>query len=255
MPHVAESSLDGSRTTVPLAGAGLLCLTTVAPSGGPSWDALQEFADQIREVHEEPFPNRSVWEMKLFVVPSALASADEIACWSAPETSADVMLAQLMEQVERRHDLNDLSTTLARLALARTDLDGVVVGEFVSGLEPLKRGIIERCLFDWNAGRGELHQLVRHQVSLTRPTPRRRQCAMAVVSERTRSWVHDRLKNEYQRTDGTALRNGLESLHHELLGTPTHLRDTDVRLLFPEQLDEIKARHAVSCPSRTQAGV
>ena len=51
--------------------------------------------------------------------------------------------------------------------------------------------------------------------------------------------VHDRLAREYAPGGDSELRNSLESLHHELLGSNFHLLDSDRRLKFVEQLDEI----------------
>ena len=51
--------------------------------------------------------------------------------------------------------------------------------------------------------------------------------------------VHDRLAREYATGGDSELRNSLESLHHELLGSSFHLLDSDRRLKFVEQLDEI----------------
>jgi len=205
-----------------------------------NWEVLWEFAAQLRDSLTEPVPNRSALEMKLLVALSALASSDEVARLSTSEATANVMLAQVFDQFEQGPDFSDLGKTLARLALARTDLDEIVLDEFTSGLEPLTKSLIERCLFDWNSGRGELHPLVRHEVLTRASEPRRGATNLSWrLSETDRIKVHDRLKSEYCSEDSASPRDGLESLHHELLGTPTRLRDTDVRLQFVEQLDEI----------------
>ena len=205
-----------------------------------AWGSLQGSAADLRKTLDEPIPKRSAWEMKLTVALSALAASDEIAWASAPEATAGVVLAQVFDQLERRPDFGDLGQTLARLALARTNLDKVVLSEFTSGLEPLKRDLIGTCLMDWDAGRGQLHPLVRHGVFLRASDSRRRATnSIWRLPKADRLNTHDRLQNEYARKLDASLRVGLESLHHELLGTARQLMQPDERICFPEQLDEI----------------
>jgi tetratricopeptide (TPR) repeat protein len=93
---------------------------------------------------------------------------------------------------------------------------------------------------DWDSGRAALHPLVRHEL-LSRAKDSRRWESNHPwrLAKADRLAVHDRLKTEYRLVDTAPLRDSVESLHHELLGTSPHLDELDVRVRFVEQLHEV----------------
>ncbi len=204
------------------------------------WGILWDSASWLRESLPEPVPYRSAWEMKLCVALAALLPADEIASVLTSEASAKVILEQLFDEVEWRADCRDFCTTLAKLALARTHLEKAVLIELMADLPQPGRALIETCLLDWRDGRAVLHPLVRDEVlSRHRLSDRDRNDKPWRMPRGSRMAVHDRLAREYAPGGDSELRNSLESLHHELLGSNSHLLDSDRRLKFVEQLDEI----------------
>jgi len=204
------------------------------------WGILWDNASRLRDSLPEPVPFRSAWEMKLCVALAVLLPADEVASVSMSEASAKVILEQLFDQVEQRVEHRDFCTILAKLALDRTHLEEAVLDEFMPGLERLERALIESCLLDRRDGRAGLHPLVRDEV-LNRHhlSGRDRSDKPWRMPRDIRTAVHDRLVREYAPGGDSELRNSLESLHHELLGSNFHLLDSDRRLKFVEQLDEI----------------
>ena len=151
-----------------------------------------------------------------------------------------MILEQLFDEVEWRADCRDFCTTLAKLALARTHLEKAVLIELMADLPQPGRALIETCLLDWRDGRAVLHPLVRDEVlSRHRLSDRDRNDKPWRMPRGSRMAVHDRLAREYAPGGDSELRNSLESLHHELLGSNSHLLDSDRRLKFVEQLDEI----------------
>jgi len=84
------------------------------------WGILWDSASWLRESLPEPVPFRSAWDMKLCVALAAILPVDEIASVFTSEASAKVILEQLFDEVEWRADCRDFCTTLAKLALART---------------------------------------------------------------------------------------------------------------------------------------
>ena len=203
-----------------------------------TWDGLGQFAAQLHDSLDEPVPDCSAWEMKLCVALSVLLSTDEGKRCATSE--AEVVLAQVFDQVERRPDFGDLAAALARLTLARTDLDRTVLDQLTSGLEPLQKSLVERCFLDWNGAHASLHPQVRHQVlARAHEALRGRTNLPWKLPQRERNAVHDLLKGTYSNSDTASPRDRLESLHHELLGPSSSLLDSDARIQFVEQLEEI----------------
>jgi len=145
-----------------------------------------------------------------------------------------------LDLIEQRSDMHDLGATIVRLALARTDLDESVLAEFTSGLDASKKSLIAYCLLDWDGRQAALHPLVRNEVSWrgSEPRPGASQGPWRLFKADLMS-AHDRLKDEYRDDRNASLRNSLESLHHDLLGTTPNLLESDTRLQFVEQLDGI----------------
>jgi tetratricopeptide (TPR) repeat protein len=204
------------------------------------WGALRDCASGLRGALPDPVSDRSAWEMKLCVAITALSSSDAAAQLSKSQASAKVLLDQVLDLVEQRSDMHDLGATIVRLALARTDLDESVLSEFTSGLDVSKRSLIEHCLLDWDGKQAALHPLIRNEISwrASEPRPDASQGPWRLFKADLMS-AHDRLKDEYLDDGNASLRNSLESLHHDLLGTTPHLLESDPRLQFVEQLDGI----------------
>ncbi|MGO9465694.1 MAG: hypothetical protein ACLQIB_18145 [Isosphaeraceae bacterium] len=204
------------------------------------WGILWDSACGLRESLPEPVPYRSAWAMKLCVALAALLPADEAASVTTSEASANVILKQLLDQVERRVGYRDFCANLAKLALARTHLEKAVLDELMLGLGGPERALIGTCLLDRLNGRATLHPLVRDEVLRRHRTSGRVQDSnpWRLRGDR-RMAVHDRLAQEYADDGDSDLRNSLESLHHELLGSSFHLMASDRRIRFKEQLDAI----------------
>jgi len=204
------------------------------------WGIFSENASSLRESLPEPVPYRSAWEMKLCVALTAILPADEVASVAMSDASAKVILELFLDEVEWNADCRDLCTILAKLALARTHLEQAVLIELLADLPQLDTALIETCLLDWRDDRAGLHPLVRDEVlSRHRLSGRDRNDKPWRMPRFSRKAVHDRLAREYAPGGDSELRNALESLHHELLGSSFHLVDSDRRLKFVEQLDEI----------------
>jgi tetratricopeptide (TPR) repeat protein len=201
-----------------------------------TWGDLWDHAALLREALADPLPNRSAWEMKLCVGLSALSATDRAAGFSMSEAAtASVLLSAVLDAVQGAMlDARQWHSAMAQLALARTHLDASVVHDFTSGLAPMEKSVLEKCFLDWNGDRAALHPLVRQKVLARGPgDPTWR------LSKAERRAAHDRLKREYRCNGTTELRDSLESLHHELLGTSPSLAASDPRIHFVEQLDEI----------------
>jgi tetratricopeptide (TPR) repeat protein len=207
------------------------------------WGELLTYARQLREVLIEPVPDRSAWEMQLCVALTAVSSLDSAARLSMSDaTTPNSLLTEVLDAVPfNGQDSSDWPATLAGLALARTDVDASVVGEFASRLDPTARSVLEKCLLHWNGNRAALHPLVRREV-LTRTFETRRRTAPDSAwnfSEEELRATHDRLSREYRNSGAGSLRDDMESLHHELLGNTQNLDLSDPRIRFVEQLAEI----------------
>lgn len=204
------------------------------------WDQAQTLAKALQESLSQPVPFRSQWEMRLCVALCRFKSVGEAAARAASETSATVLLEEILDFLEQNPAYRSVCAALARLAIPRTGVRRTVLNELTSGLSPLDRSVIEECLCDWEQTRVALHPLVRQEVISRARDPRRWETSAPWrIPTDERKAVHARLRDEYPWENGAAFRNRLESLHHDLLGGTTDPSAADVRLCTVEQLHEI----------------
>lgn len=224
------------RTRVPSLDDGRDLLAIVA-----DWDVLWDCASRLRDSLPAPVRDRPVWETKLCVALCAVLPVDKVVRLWMSGAKANQILEQLLDRLEEQLEYRDFCATLSRLALARTDLNKPVLAELTVDLEPSRRGVVEKCLFHWDHDRAALHPAVRQELLARARDPRRIEPSSPWrLSRDDRMAIHDRLASEYSLVGNSQLRDFVESLHHGLLGAnASRFQESDPRLQFVEQLDEI----------------
>jgi tetratricopeptide (TPR) repeat protein len=204
-----------------------------------NWSSAGSVAVSLNNELAQELPERSPWEMKLYVALARFKEPRKVAEQAVHGTSVLAPLEELLDQVEGEEH-KALREGLARLAIPRTYLRQQAFDDLTGGLTTLDRDLIRSCLCAQEGDRIALHPLLRREVVSRGRDPQR--------PERNKLWrlhvaerriAHQRLQQEFSSDTAAAFREQLEWLHHELLGGTGLPNPADHRLRFVEQLHEL----------------
>ena len=139
------------------------------------WSSAGSVAGLLKNELSQELPERSPWEMKLYVALARFKEAREVAEQAVNGTSVVPLLKELLDLVER-DEHKSLRAALAGLAIPRTCLRPEAFDDLTGELTSLDRDLIRCCLCVQESDRIALHSLLRREVikrAETRSDPRR----------------------------------------------------------------------------------
>jgi tetratricopeptide (TPR) repeat protein len=203
------------------------------------WYSAASVAGSLKNELTHDLPERSPWEMKLYVALARFKEPRKVAEQAVNGTSVLALLEELLDQVEGEEH-KALRDGLARLAIPRTYLRQQAFNDLTGELTSLDRDLIRSCLCVQESHRIALHPLLRREaVKRARDPQRPEKNKLWRLHVAERRIAHQRLQQEFPSDTATAFRGQLEGLHHELLGGTGLPNPADQRLRFVEQLHEL----------------
>lgn len=209
------------------------------------WESAADLARQIAHSASRSINYRSVMEIRLAVAWAWLFSPKEATRQLRSEASVPTLLETLLDSIEERAPDSErwryFCTALARMALARTEIKLPVCDRLAADLSEPDRDILRICFCEEWPGSVSLHPLVRYEV-LRRARDRRHPQNQQLwrLPEEQRIHTHECLYESANHVSpGRSYRNDLEVLHHGALSGKLIDLESDVRLHFVEQLQQI----------------
>jgi hypothetical protein len=204
-----------------------------------NWSSAGSVASSLKNELNQELPERSPWEMKLYVALARFKEPRKVAEQAVNGTAVLALLEELLDLIEREEH-KALREGLAHLAIPRTYVRQEVFDDLMGELTALDRDLIRSCLCVQESHKIALHPLLRREVVNRARDPQR--------GEKNKLWrlhfaerrgAHQRLQQEYLPNQAPAFRDQLEWFHHELLGGTGLPKPSDQRLRFVEQLHEL----------------
>lgn len=191
-----------------------------------AWGELGQYAQQLWSAHRDELRKFSPLEVRLLVAHVVLGGVKSVAHWVAGNESRRSIARGLAQLLERQ--MPSLLAAWSRLSLVRkpfaTDILEVCTG---SGLSPLERAILERCLLYPSGTLFTLHDTLRADVRAGR-----------WLSDEAARATHGKLADCYQtqHDSSQSLLDEAEALFHATAAADPE-RFARLRAYFVEQLD------------------